>query len=65
VHGLPILFILILPFDYVRLISAGRARIIIYSACFLLISGMPEEYVSNATAVGTTTRFWTTAIGYA
>jgi hypothetical protein len=39
--------------------------IIIYSACFLLISGMPEEYVSNATALGTTTRFWTTAIGYA
>lgn len=32
---------------------------------FFLISGMPEEYVSNATALGTTTRFWTTAIGYA
>ncbi|RTZ46497.1 hypothetical protein EJ377_20170 [Chryseobacterium arthrosphaerae] len=26
---------------------------------------MPEEYVANATALGTTTRFWTTAIGYA
>ena len=26
---------------------------------------MPEQYVSNATAVGTSTRFWTTAIGYA
>ncbi len=32
---------------------------------FFLISGTPEEYVSNATALGTTTRFWTTAIGYA
>jgi hypothetical protein len=32
---------------------------------FFLISGMPEEYVANATALGTTTRFWTTAIGYA
>lgn len=32
---------------------------------FFLIAGMPEQYVSNATAVGTSTRFWTTAIGYA
>lgn len=32
---------------------------------FFLISGMPEQYVANATALGTTTRFWTTAIGYA
>ncbi|MCD1117002.1 MFS transporter [Chryseobacterium turcicum] len=32
---------------------------------FFLIAGMPEKYVSNATAVGTSTRFWTTAIGYA
>lgn len=32
---------------------------------FFLIAGMPEQYVSNATAVGTATRFWTTAIGYA
>ncbi|WP_315056787.1 hypothetical protein, partial [Chryseobacterium indoltheticum] len=32
---------------------------------FFLISGTPEDYVANATALGTTTRFWTTAIGYA
>ena len=32
---------------------------------FFLIAEMPEQYVSNATAVGTATRFWTTAIGYA
>jgi len=32
---------------------------------FFLISGMPDKYVANATALGTTTRFWTTAIGYA
>jgi len=32
---------------------------------FFLISGMPEQYFANATALGTTTRFWTTAIGYA
>jgi len=32
---------------------------------FFLISGTPEDYVANATALGTTTRFWTTSIGYA
>ncbi|AZA83884.1 hypothetical protein C1637_13365 [Chryseobacterium lactis] len=32
---------------------------------FFLISGMPENYVANASAMGTTTRFWATAIGYA
>ncbi|WP_418123979.1 hypothetical protein ACNFU2_05040 [Chryseobacterium sp. PTM-20240506] len=32
---------------------------------FFLIAGLPEDYVANGTAMGTTTRFWTTAIGYA
>ncbi|WP_419870686.1 MFS transporter [Chryseobacterium sp. CT-SW4] len=32
---------------------------------FFLISELPMDYVSNGTAVGTTARFWTTAIGYA
>ncbi|MCE7057215.1 hypothetical protein LZF95_21215 [Algoriphagus sp. AGSA1] len=32
---------------------------------FFLIAGMPDQYVSNANAVGMATRFWTTAIGYA
>jgi hypothetical protein len=31
---------------------------------FFLIAGLPEDYVANGTAMGTTTRFWTTAIGY-
>ena len=61
-------FILTLPFlPSVRLyFCRGVAQGLLFTPLvFFLISGTPEEYVSNATALGTTTRFWTTAIGYA